>query len=1120
MEGQIKSRKNLSGLRNLILVVMVLVVGLALPATGYAYTYTVDNLGDGDDGSGYAQGNGTNTLRKCIRLANYSFMSLGDTINFSVSGTISPSSALPSLTDDNTFIIAASRWGDTLYGSGWPAGFPGDTINGSFAGSVSGFTINNADYCQIRGLCIRDFSVYGVYIYGGANHNVIGGTGSGERNIISHNTSHGVYISGSGTDYNVVKANYIGIYANGTQSWANGVGIEIASGAQNNTIGGSTAAGEGNVISGNTSYGVKIDVNAANNVVKGNYIGTDKNGSAAVANGSGMLITDGAQNNTIGGSSSNDRNIISGNTSYGIEVYGSTTKYNTIKGNFIGTKANGTQALGNNSAGIYLHDQTNYITIGGSTAAGDGNVISGNTNGYGIWISGADNDSVKGNYIGTNASGAGNVGNYHGIVIDAAATKNTIGGSSSSERNIISGNSHYGIQISDANTQYNVVIGNYIGTDVNGTAQIANSYGIYISYSATSDTIGGSVAGDSRNVISGNSYNGIYITGTSTQYHHIKGNYIGTDKNGTAALVNGYGVTMAGGTKNNLIGYLSSSNDRNIISGNSYHGINITGSGSNNNAVKGNYIGTDQSGTAALANKEGIYIENTAQSNTIGGSSANERNIISGNTDYGVYIGGTSTNLNAVKGNYIGTDVNGTAKKANGNGVYIELGAQSNTIGGSSSSERNIISGNTNYGVYIGDDNTNNNIVRSNYIGTDSSGTANLGNGQAGVRLSNGAQGDTIGLSASGTGPANIIAFNGADGISLVTNTTRHHRISGNSFFQNTGLAIDLRDNGVTLDDDVYDAATLPDSGIDFPVFDTMDLNSQGNFLYVSGFVGTTRTIASTNNKFANCRVEVYKADPDPTGYGEGKTYLGYLTTDAGSSLFRGGLNVTGMGLSAGDKITGITIDSKNHTSEFGPDALFDVTAIVVSSFTAEAESNKVLVRWKTESEVNTAGFNLYRSPDTTAAWTKLTGSLIPTQGDPITGASYEYHDPKGIAGTYYKLEVVALSGGSIFFGPVKAEPRSLDDAPARLAPVQFAIMPNPVRAGATIQYNVKNTRQVQLTVYDSNGRQVCRLIDQEQQAGNYYVPWITKPLGTGVYFISLSIQGEKQKIKKAIVLK
>ena len=113
--------------------------------------------------------------------------------------------------------------------------------------------------------------------------------------------------------------------------------------------------------------------------------------------------------------------------------------------------------------------------------------------------------------------------------------------------------------------------------------------------------------------------------------------------------------------------------------------------------VEGNYIGTNASGTAAVANQYGVHID-SALNNTIGGTAAGAQNVISGNSSYGVYIYGTTASGNVVKGNYIGTNATGTAAVANQYGVYL-YNASSNTIGGTVAGAANVISGNTSYGV-------------------------------------------------------------------------------------------------------------------------------------------------------------------------------------------------------------------------------------------------------------------------------------------------------------------------------------------------------------------------------------------------------------------------------------
>src|SRR6185503_18387301 len=108
------------------------------------------------------------------------------------------------------------------------------------------------------------------------------------------------------------------------------------------------------------------------------------------------------------------------------------------------------------------------------------------------------------------------------------------------------------------------------------------------------------------------------------------------------------------------------------------------GTNTNNNVVQGNYIGTNPAGSAAMGNTwAGIGVWGGAQNNTIGGTTASARNIISGNLEDGVAIRDTNTSSNTVAGNYIGTDVNGTFAVANGwYGVDIFAAATNNTVGG------------------------------------------------------------------------------------------------------------------------------------------------------------------------------------------------------------------------------------------------------------------------------------------------------------------------------------------------------------------------------------------------------------------------------------------------------
>src|SRR5262249_45264699 len=156
--------------------------------------------------------------------------------------------------------------------------------------------------------------------------------------------------------------------------------------------------------------GIEISSGAARNLVAGNLIGTNASGTAALGNDTGVLV--GGPNNTVGGTLTGARNIISGNKGIGVIVYSA----NFVVGNFIGTNAAGTAAIGN-ATGVGVGGTNNIV---GGTTAGARNVISGNSF-CGIWLSGggmdAENNLVQGNYIGTDSTGTAPLGNYRGVYL-------------------------------------------------------------------------------------------------------------------------------------------------------------------------------------------------------------------------------------------------------------------------------------------------------------------------------------------------------------------------------------------------------------------------------------------------------------------------------------------------------------------------------------------------------------------------------------------------------------------------------------------------------------------------------------------------------------------------------
>ncbi len=329
------------------------------------------------------------------------------------------------------------------------------------------------------------------------------------------------------------------------------------------------------------------------------------------------------------------------------------------------------------------------ITIygGGNTVEND--VISGVKGYAGLYVlgSGAANNTIKNDFIGTDIDGANPIPNAQsGIIIAGGANNNQFYG------NVISANKVDGVDIGGVGTSNNSVSGNYIGTNLGGTAggKLGNGRdGVDIYGGATYNTIGGDLNSVGQttggNLISNNGADGVSIFDSDsnvTQNNYIEGNYIGTDIDGLAALPNkGNGVSIVNGAQANYIGQVSVVNGNhelgNLISGNKKYGVligvdNSKATPAQGNLVQANLIGTDRDGAVVtngsnpLANLDGVYI-NGGLNNIIGltptgpvagsGDTAlpdPTGNIIAGNTDDGVDVAsgtGNSISLNRIFGN-------------------------------------------------------------------------------------------------------------------------------------------------------------------------------------------------------------------------------------------------------------------------------------------------------------------------------------------------------------------------------------------------------------------------------------------------------------------------------------
>jgi cell shape-determining protein MreC len=492
----------------------------------------------------------------------------------------------------------------------------------------------------------------------------------------------------------------------------------------------------------------------------------------------------------------------------------------------------------------------------------------------------------------------GNDAGAYGFQLSSTSDGSTIRGL------VIRNFTSYGIY-TPAGSDNHTIVGNYIGSfyadGSNAGVGKGNATSGIFSQGANA-TIGGTTAAD-RNVISGNSGGyGIYLS-TGADGTVIKGNYIGTNAAGTSVFSTtnpNYGIMVETSATNITIGG-TAAGAGNVVSGNLSRGIWVTTTGTV--TIQGNYIGTDYTGTVDLGNAGyGIYLDDAGTA-TIGGTAAGAGNVISGNSSGGIYaINGGVT----VQGNIIGLNASGTAALGNtGSGIEVRTTAAS-TIGGNTAAAANYISGNTVYGIDI--ETHYSHVVKGNYIGLGKDGTTLLGNGSAGVLIDIGDQ--TIG--GKGAGDGNTIAGNGGAGIAVTAGTgTFFYR---NSIYSNTGLGIDLNNDGVSVND-----AGDADGGI----------NNLNNYAVISSAIinGTTTTITGSIDLYGHASadtvyIELFSSPSlDATGYGEGKTYLGYVSITTDATTGNAAFTATVTGVSAGDFITAVANAETGYTggSEFSP---------------------------------------------------------------------------------------------------------------------------------------------------------------------------------------------------------
>jgi len=1009
-------------------------IGWAGGTTASSSRFRIPNTDPGYDGTG----NGEYTIQPVAALPTIADSTIVD-------GTTHPDFLTPPIIE-----LDGSLAGGGVNGISITAGssvIRGLVIN-RFLGSGISISVNGGNKIEfnyigldVAGALDRGNTADGIVI--SANDNTIGGPDPEDRNIISGNGDEGIDVD-AGISGNVVIGNYIGTnvsgtgaVANGLSGWAGGVLFDGGS----NRLGG-TAPGEGNLISGNSPYGV-IVANGSGNEVIGNRIGTDKDGLNPIPNtGAGIIVANTASGTTIGGTTSNSANTIAYNGSDGVEFATDAGSDNPVIGNSIyantglgiDLSANGVTSNDGDDADSGPNDLRNFPEITSATESGGtvsvdfdldlGAPLVGDyriefftnpdgidgTNGEGqllasaITVShgGTGVESFSHSFAGTStdtltatttdsllAGGYGSTSEFSewypvgparsitGTVfedVDFAGTALAYDGGATDAlvdsvdvelydadnadafvASTATGRTANGTfsftGLADGNYKVRVRAATLGDTDsapaggLNGTVPLtwpyplpemtwSNGSALYGGQSPTADdTDTADDAGPGDNYVS-ISVSGADVTGVDFgfAYNLIVNTQDDGNANNTKSdqgslrqfIKNTNAIGAAGSTTANASQFRIPASDPGYDLGT---GVStITPASAFPAIVDGGATVDGATQTVNVADANGLGPEVELDGAGVSGNGldlASANNIINeliiGGFDQGISAGIRIPILvatdNTITGCYIGTNHDGTAANANATGVLVTGDGNSNTIGGSNVSDRNIISGNTFQGVQITGAGSTSNTVAGNYIGTDRAGTAAVPNGSIGVGIWGSANANTIG--GTGANEGNIIAFNGSDGIWVGSPASDANEIRANSIFGNGGLGIDLDPDGVGAGGGANNDKATPtftsliSNGSDFDVVATVTSGDIIDFFRVNNVAAPV-------------------VGPDPTSSGEGFLYLGSCVdngactgphivggADADPALGTVEVTLQSSGLIAGDWVSTTATDGSQNTSEF-----------------------------------------------------------------------------------------------------------------------------------------------------------------------------------------------------------
>jgi parallel beta-helix repeat protein len=636
------------------------------------------------------------------------------------------------------------------------------------------------------------------------------------------------------------------------------------------------------------AVGAAVTLHAvASTRIVGNYIGLELDGSTTAGSTGDGVEVDFGSSNVI------QYNTISGNGRNGISL--SSSAFNTIAANSIGTDVTGIFARPNGANGILVTNHSSYNTIGGAVSGGNdptkgifvrppaGNLISGN-NADGVLITGGSVLNVlNGNFIGTDVTGDLALGNLQDGVAIVGANFNSLIGCTSTDSpfiyyNVLSGNGGNGLRVDNSN--YTKIYANFFGLGKDNQTPVGNSgNGVVIEGSSTGTAMGGKIP--LGNVVAANLQNGVVVKDTASNF--ISFNTF----SGLAAFEN---YTNLGNGQDGILITSSGGNilvRTNVFSGNGNDGIEVTGAARDVH-ISLNIVGLNTPANAALPNKNnGIEVGGNAHDIEIGGVkdffSIAPKNIIGCNLGNGIAITGNAHNV-VVNFSSIGTEAPDTTGTLGNKlaGIYLGPGTHSNTIGSSNPALSTVISANGGDGIQI--DGSSDNKILKCLIGVNTTNTGAFPNGGNGISITNGFN-NTIGGSLV---KANVIAFNDAHGVLLSGGFG--NAILANSIYNNVLSGIDLTNN-----------ANLNQAA---PVLNSLQVNS--SIVRISGTLTSRANTVYLIEFFAN-----------QNSGASGQKFLGraYLVTNGkGVATF----TFVGSRPPAGyNFFTATATDLKNNTSKF-----------------------------------------------------------------------------------------------------------------------------------------------------------------------------------------------------------